>query len=169
MLERIIKKVKFRIFGYFAKKAKKEKTVTKLWKISGLNISKKGRVRTGCLFDAPDKVFIGENTFINYRNTFHTSGGDTFIKIGSKCDIAPDCMFMCTTHEIGTNEKRAGKLKYGAIEIGNGCWICTRAIILPGVKIGDGSIVAAGAVVTENVPSNVLVGGVPAKIIKKLK
>jgi acetyltransferase-like isoleucine patch superfamily enzyme len=40
---------------------------------------------------------------------------------------------------------------------------------LPGVKIGDGSIVAAGAVVTENVPSNVLVGGVPAKIIKKLK
>jgi acetyltransferase-like isoleucine patch superfamily enzyme len=55
------------------------------------------------------------------------------------------------------------------IFVGNNVWIGANATILPGVTIGDGSIVAAGAVVTKNVPINVIVGGVPAKIIKRIE
>ena len=55
------------------------------------------------------------------------------------------------------------------VTIGRDVWICTGAIILPGVTIGDGAIVAAGAVVTEKVPEDCMVGGVPARIIKKLE
>lgn len=138
-----------------------------LWKLSGLHFE--GReIRHGCYFDNPKNVFIGKGTFINYRNTFHTSGGNAEIIIGSNCDIAPDCMFMCTSHLIGKPERRAGKLNYKQIHIGDGCWIGTRSVILPGVSIGDGCVVAAGSVVTKDAPKNVLIGGVPAKIIREL-
>ena len=53
------------------------------------------------------------------------------------------------------------------IEIGHHCWIGTGAIVLQGVKIGDGAVVAAGAVVTKDIPANEVWGGVPAKYIKK--
>ena len=55
----------------------------------------------------------------------------------------------------------------GRIEIGNKVWIATGAMILPGVKIGDGAIVAAGAVVTKDVPERCMVAGIPAKVIKE--
>ena len=55
------------------------------------------------------------------------------------------------------------------IRIGNNVWIGAQATVLPGVTIDDGAIVAAGAVVTRDVPANVIVGGVPAKIIKKIE
>lgn len=139
---------------------------TFLWRISGVHF--KGReIRPGCMFDSPSKVYIGKKTFVNYRNTFHTSNGAT-IRIGDYCDIAPDCMFICTTHTIGTEKKRAGKVKYLPITIGNGCWIGTRVIILPGVSIGNGCVIAAGSVVTKNFPDNCLLGGVPSKVIRIL-
>ena len=138
-----------------------------LWKVAGLHF--KGRdIRYGCYFDSPSKVFIGEGTFINYRNTFHTSNGSATIVIGKNCDIAPDCMFMCTTHEIGESDRRAGHLQYESIIIGDGCWVCTRAVILPGVTLGSGCVVAAGSVVTKSFPPNCIIGGVPSKIIKML-
>lgn len=59
--------------------------------------------------------------------------------------------------------------KPSAIVIGNNGWIGFNATILPGVSIGDGAIVAAGAVVTKDVPANTIVGGVPAKFIKKVE
>lgn len=55
------------------------------------------------------------------------------------------------------------------IRIGNNVWIGAQATVLPGVTIGDGAIVGAGAVVTRDVPANVIVGGIPAKIIKKIE
>lgn len=56
---------------------------------------------------------------------------------------------------------------WGGVNIGNKVWIATNAIILPGVTIGDGAIIAAGAVVTKDVPSRSMVAGVPAKVIKE--
>ena len=65
-------------------------------------------------------------------------------------------------------EKRANMLP-SPVKIGNAVWIGAHATILPGVSIGNGAIVAAGAVVTKDVPENTVVGGVPAKVIKTVK
>ena len=75
----------------------------------------------------------------------------------------------CVSHEIGREELRAGNAKSGDIIIEDGSWIGIGAIILPGVTIGKGSIIAAGSVVKENVEPNSLVGGVPAKLIRYLE
>ena len=118
--------------------------------------------------DAPWRVTIGEGSFVNARCVFHTSNGNCEIKIGCNCDIAPEVMFMCTTHAIGDESRRAGRLLHNSISIGDGCWIGTRAVILPGVSVGDGCVIAAGAIVTKSLPHNVLIGGCPASVIKKL-
>ena len=76
--------------------------------------------------------------------------------------------FICISHKIGDREKRAGKTIYSSIIIHDGCWIGACSTILGGVTIGTGSIIAAGSVVTRNVPSNEMWGGVPAKFIKRL-
>ena len=75
---------------------------------------------------------------------------------------------VCVSHELGSTNQRAGVDFYQSIFIGDGVWIGSNSLILPGVNIGKGSVIAAGSVVCENVDENVLVGGVPARIIKKL-
>ncbi len=77
-------------------------------------------------------------------------------------------MLITSTHEIGPHQYRAGKDTTRPITIGDGVWIGARAVVLPGVTIGNGSIVAAGAVVNRPVGSNVLVAGVPARFVKHL-
>jgi maltose O-acetyltransferase len=64
--------------------------------------------------------------------------------------------------------RRAGDLKAEPVTIGDGAWIGARATILPGVTIGGGAVVAAGSVVTRDLPANVLAGGVPARVIREL-
>ena len=141
--------------------------VTRSFKIAGMHFS--GReICSGCYVDAPDKVFVGEGSFINHNCVFHTSDANVRIIIGKNCDIAPEVMFMCTSHEIGNHSHRAGKLLHDDIIIGDGVWIGTRALILPGVKIGDGAIVAAGALVNKDVAADSMVAGIPAKPIRVL-
>lgn len=101
---------------------------------------------------------IGNNTYLN--------GGSIdcahHISIGDDCAIADGVRIMDESwHAI--NSQIGG----GEVKIGNKVWIATGAMILPGVKIGDGAIVAAGAVVTKAVPSRCMVAGVPAKVVKE--
>jgi len=85
------------------------------------------------------------------------------ITIGKECTIARDVVIRdYDAHIIETPYYEISK----PIEIGNHVWIGNRAMILKGVKIGDGSIIAAGAIVTHDVPENCIAGGVPAKILK---
>jgi maltose O-acetyltransferase len=77
-------------------------------------------------------------------------------------------MFCTSTHEIGSRERRGGKSISIPIKVGNGCWIGARSMILPGVTIGDGCIIAAGSVVTKDCEPNGLYAGTPAKRIKDL-
>ncbi|MHB9292830.1 putative 2,3,4,5-tetrahydropyridine-2,6-dicarboxylate N-acetyltransferase [Hollandina sp. SP2] len=111
--------------------------------------------------DFGKNIRIGRNVFINSGCRFQDQGG---ISIGDGVLIGHNVVLATLNHDLAP-EKRA-TLHPAPIVIGTDVWIGASAIILPGVTIGDGAIIAAGAVVTKDVPANTIVGGVPAKIIK---
>lgn len=86
------------------------------------------------------------------------------ITIGSMVTVSQDAYLCTASHDIRSINK---PLKTGAITLGDFTWICAKSIILPGVQMGEGSVAAAGAVVTKNVEAWTVVGGNPAKVIKK--
>ncbi len=113
--------------------------------------------------DCGQNITIGRRTFINMGCTFQDWGG---ITIGDDCLIGHNCT-ICTVNHSKDPDRR-GDMSCTPVVIGNKVWIGANATILPGVTIGDGAIIAAGAVVTKDVESKSVVGGVPAALIKKL-
>ena len=107
---------------------------------------------------------IGKNVFINHACSFLDMGGITiedYVLIGPKVNLVTE------NHPLDPGDRKALITK--PIIIKRNAWIGAGAIILPGVTIGENSVVAAGAVVSRDVPANVVVGGIPAKIIKSIK
>jgi acetyltransferase-like isoleucine patch superfamily enzyme len=111
-------------------------------------------------------IHIGDHVFVNTRYFFHAGGK---ITIGSRVIVGFDVSFITGHHEIGPAHCRCGNLIRKDIHIEDGVWIGSRALIGPGVTVGKGSVVAAGAVVMHSIPSNTVVGGVPAKVIRTLE
>lgn len=111
------------------------------------------------------KLVVGNDCWIG--RSFSVDGNET-VTIGDRCDIGPCVSFQTGGHEISTHDRRAGVGYNNPITVGNGCWIAAKTTVLGGVKIGDGSVVAAGSCVVGNVTGDILVGGVPAKEIRKL-
>ncbi len=110
----------------------------------------------------PRHLFVAENVFVNHNSTFMAAGG---IEIGEGTFIGPNVSIITDNHEFGSLQYLHPK----RVKIGNRVWIGANALILPGVTIGDDAVVGGGAVVTSDVESKTLVGGNPAKVIKKLK
>lgn len=111
-------------------------------------------------------IHVGENFFANFDCVFLDV---CEIYIGDNCLIAPGVHIYTATHPLDSKERKAGA-EYGLpVKIGHNVWIGGRAIINPGVTIGNNVVIASGAVVTKDVPSNVVVGGNPAKIIKQVE
>ena len=111
------------------------------------------------------RIAIGNNVFIGTGAEFNISHQ---IKIGDRCLIASGCKFVDHDHgfeQAGPIAPQIGKL--GAIEIQNDVWLGANVLVLRGVKIGAGSVIGAGAVVTKNVPPNQIWAGVPAKMISE--
>lgn len=90
------------------------------------------------------------------------------LKIGDNVMMGPDVTILTHTHNIERTDIPMGKqgMREAEVIIGNDVWIGMRVIIMPGVKVGDGAVIGAGAVVTKDVPDYAIVGGVPARIIK---
>lgn len=108
-------------------------------------------------------TIVDENVFINACCNFQDQGG---IRIGEGSLIGHNVVLATLNHDLNP-EKRQICIP-APINIGKNVWIGSNSTILPGVTIHNNSVVAAGAVVTKDVPPNTIVGGVPAKIIKKI-
>lgn len=113
--------------------------------------------------DFGKNIHIGKGVFINACCHFQDHGG---ITIGDNCQIGHNVVFATLNHGLAPEDR---KTTYPApIVLGRNVWVGSNVTILQGVNIGDNAIVAAGAVVTKDVPANTVVGGVPAKPIKKI-
>jgi len=111
-----------------------------------------------------DEICIGHNVFINQNCTFYDLGG---LYIGDDVMIGPNVSIITTGHPLEPSQRR--KVTIGKpIVIERNVWIAAGATIIGGVTIGENSVVAAGAVVTRDVPPNTLVGGNPARVIKEV-
>jgi acetyltransferase-like isoleucine patch superfamily enzyme len=118
-------------------------------------------IRDRVHLDAPGKLLIGDGVLLNGCGILAT----TTVTIGDWCKLAPDALIRDTdTHQLipGAPPRAA------PITLGRNVWIGQRAIVLPGVTIGDNSVIAAGAVVTSTIPANAVAAGVPAKVTKEL-
>jgi maltose O-acetyltransferase len=111
------------------------------------------------------KVIIGKNSFVNNGCYFHNYSS---VSLGDNVFLGPEVMLTTVSHKIGDTTCRATALESAPITIQNGTWVGARAIILPGVTIGQGCIIGAGAVVSKDCEPNGLYAGVPAKKIKDL-
>lgn len=118
-------------------------------------------------FFVPQNIFVGNNVFINQQCIF---AAEEKITIDDNVKIGFRCMFITSNNEIYLDENDHTRIHYSEpIHIEKDVWIGSGAVILPGVTVGEGSVVAAGAVVTKDVPARTLVGEVPARIIKTIK
>lgn len=121
-------------------------------------------VEPGCFFFGSN-VELGDWSWINHRCYFDARDR---IELGAKCSLGMEVMLCTSGHRPGTPDKRAGEYVSGPIRVGDGTWLGTRALVLGGVTIGAGCIVAAGAVVTKDCEPHGLYGGVPARRLRDL-
>jgi len=110
-------------------------------------------------------VSTGSGTTINYDCVFDNVARVT---IGERCGIGIGVAFITSSHEYEDPYRRAGTERCAPITIGDGVWIGSRAVLLSGVSIGSGALIAAGAVVNKDVSSNTLAGGVPVRRLRSL-
>lgn len=111
----------------------------------------------------PRGLELGDRVAVGWFAELDARGG---ISIGNDTNISSHVKMITGSHDIDDSEYTAD---FKPIKVGHHCWIGTGAIILQGVTIGNGAVVAAGAVVTKDIPSGEVWGGVPAKYIKKRK
>ena len=113
--------------------------------------------------DFGKNIKIGKDVFVNSGCCFQDQGGVT---LGDGCLVGHNVVFATLDHD--KRPERRGDMTAAPIVVGKDVWIGAHATILKGVTIGDGAIVAAGAVVTRDVPPNTIAAGVPARVVKTI-
>lgn len=127
--------------------------------VFGMKIGKGVRIEGGCTIWGPKRITIGEGTVINREVILD---GRFPLTIGNHVSVSIQSVILTLEHDLNDPNFRAT----GApVSIGDRAFIGTRAVVLPGVSIGENSAVAAGSVVTNDVPATAIVGGVPARPI----
>lgn len=109
---------------------------------------------------------VGENFFLNVNCKLMDSGK---ITIGDNVFIAPNVCLITEEHAMDVSQRIQGLEYTRPITIGNNVWICAGVMVLPGVTIGDNSVVGAGSVVTKDIPPDSLAVGNPCRVIRSLK
>jgi maltose O-acetyltransferase len=115
--------------------------------------------------DYGTRITIGEGTFVNYDCVFLDGAP---ITIGRHCQLAPQVQILTATHPIDPEPRRLGWEYAEPVTIADNVWLGAGAIVCPGVTIGTGSVVGAGAVVTRDLPSEVVAVGAPARVMRRI-
>ncbi|HEX3029888.1 MAG TPA: DapH/DapD/GlmU-related protein [Clostridia bacterium] len=127
-------------------------------------IGKNVNIEHGAFFASGRDIEIGDNSGLGIN--CRVSGP---LKIGRDVMMGPDVMIYTQGHNFSRTDipmNRQGNTEKRPVEIGDDVWIGARAVLLPGVKVGDGAVIAAGAIVTKEVAPYTIVGGNPARVIK---
>ena len=133
--------------------------------LAGIPVGEGTRVVGPVHMGTASSLRIGSGAWVGHD--FSEEGNGT-VTIGNNVDIAPYAVFSTGGHEITVEERRAGAGASFDQEVADGTWIGIRCTFVNSVTVGKSSVVAAGAVVAKDVEPNTLVGGVPARIIRKL-
>lgn len=110
-------------------------------------------------------ISIGKNFYTNYNVTILDGAKVTF---GDNVFIAPNCVFSTAGHAIDSEQRSRGLEIALPITVGDNVWIGTNVSVLPGVTIGNNTIIGAGSVVNKNIPEGVIAAGNPCKVIRKI-
>ncbi|HCY1404313.1 TPA: sugar O-acetyltransferase [Staphylococcus aureus] len=110
-------------------------------------------------------VKLGKNVYVNTKCYFMDGGQ---ITIGDNVFIGPNCGFYTATHPLNFHHRNEGFEKAGPINIGSNTWFGGHVAVLPGVTIGEGSVIGAGSVVTKDIPPHSLAVGNPCKVVRKI-
>lgn len=134
-----------------------------LSRLFGKTVDESFRVFPPFYTDFGKNITVGKNVFINACCHFQDHGG---VSLGDGCQIGHNAVFATLNHGLAPEDRQT---TYPApITLGKNVWVGSNSTILQGVTIGDNAVIAAGAVVTKDVPENTIVGGVPARIIRKI-
>lgn len=126
-------------------------------------IDSSNEIRLPFYTDYGRNLHLGNNVFINSGVTFTDMGG---IYLADDVLICPNATLISVNHPLAADQRHGVELK--PVHIHHNAWIGANATILPGVTVGENAVVAAGAVVSRNVPANTVVAGVPARVIKTI-
>jgi acetyltransferase-like isoleucine patch superfamily enzyme len=137
---------------------------TLLGELTGHELDPSVRVLPPFHTDVGRNLRFGRNVFVNHGCTAMDLGG---IDIGDDVMLGPNVQLISSGHPLDP-EIRRSRITTAPIRIGRGAWIAAGATVLQGVTVGDDAVVAAGAVVTKDVPARTLVAGVPARIVRAL-
>lgn len=141
-----------------------ENEITELFsRITAKPVGEGVRIETPFYTDFGKNIAVGNNVFINAGCKFQDQGG---IVIGDGTFIGHNTVLATLDHDIDPEKRHI--LHPAPIHIGSRVWIGANVVITKGVSIGDNSIIAAGAVVTHDIPANVVAAGVPARVLREL-
>ena len=131
----------------------------------GHRFAPKARIRPGTLV-LGSGLTLGRDTFVNTRCLIDATAE---VVLGDDVHLAHGVMILTADHEHGAPSRRAGTMIARPVRVGDGAWLGAACVLLPGVTVGEGCVVAAGAVVAEDLPPHGLYGGVPARLIRELE
>lgn len=122
------------------------------------------KIEAGCFFFS-DQIAFGEWGWVNHRCYFDTRDR---ITLGDGAILAMEVMVCTSTHDIGDRRARAGAYRTAPVSIGAGAWLGARTLVLPGVSVADGCVIAAGSVVADDTEPDGMYAGAPARRVRDL-